>query len=447
MRLSLKTRISLVLTALAASLLLFGGALWLADTREAIHEEVEAATRVAEQWLAVAARQARDGHPAWSTAALLEHVRATGRLRANALEVVDARGERLYLSPAPTYKAGRAAPAWFARLVEPDFPARRLDAGEVALVLHPDPSRSVLDAWDHLAALAGWGAGLLLALFAAARLALGRALRPLGEVQAALAHTARGDFGRRLPAFGVSELDSLGDSYNRMVETLSATRAENRLLETGRDFAREVHQRLEEERRHIARELHDELGQAITAVRALSGSVIQRAGEDARLKQCGEAILAMTGEMQDGVRAILHRLQPPTAGYPIDQVLSAYCRAWTGRHPDIQLNYDIAPLTGRVDDDTALTLLRLLQESLTNIARHAGASRAEVNLALDADGLHLTVSDNGRGLPQPAVPTGRYGLAGMGERVAALAGRLSLEPAAAGGLRVHATLPCAALAL
>ncbi|MGE5493326.1 MAG: histidine kinase [Actinomycetota bacterium] len=443
---TLKTRISLVLTALVGGLLLAGSGLWLLHTREAIHEEIEAATKVAEQWLSVAARRARAGDPAWEPAALLEHVRAVGRLRANALEVVDAGNRRLYLSPGPTYKAGREAPAWFARLVEPDFPVRRLDAGELALVLHPDSSRSVLDAWDDLAVLAGWGAAFLLALFFATRFALDRALRPLRDVQGALIHTAGGGFDRRLPAFGVAELDGLGDSFNRMVEALSATRAENQLLTTDRDFAREVHQRLEEERRHIARELHDELGQAITAVRALSGSVIQRSGEDARLKQCGEAILAMTGEMQDGVRAILHRLQPPNPGYPIDQVLSAYCRAWTERHPDIQLNYRIAPLIGRVDDDTAQTLLRLLQESLTNIARHASASRAEVDLAVEADGLHLTVSDNGRGLPQPAIPTGRYGLAGMRERVAALAGCLSLEHPATGGLRVHATLPCTAFA-
>lgn len=441
MTLTLKTRISLVLTGLAASLLLAGAGLWLAYTRDAIHEEVEAASRVAERWLAVTAREAREGHPAWSPAALLQHLRAVGRLRANALEVLDARGERLYLSPGPSYKAGRAAPAWFAALVEPEFPARRLDAGDLVLILHPDPSRSVLDAWDQLAVLAGWGAVLLGALFAAARLALARALQPLGQVGAALAHTAGGRFDRRLPAFGVPELDGLGESYNRMVEALSATRAENRLLETDRDFARELHRRLEEERRHIARELHDELGQAITAVRALSGSVIQRAGDDARLRQCGDAILAMTGEMQDGVRAILHRLQP-AAGSPIAETLAAYCRAWTERHPDIQLRYEIAPLVGQLDDDTTLALLRLLQESLTNVARHARASRAEVSLAVDADGVHLVVSDNGRGLPQPAAPTGRYGLAGMRERVAALCGRFSLESPDAGGLRVCATLPC-----
>lgn len=438
---TLKTRISLVLTTLVATLLLIGGGLWLSHTRESIHEEIEAASRVAAQWLAVAAHQARAGDPAWSPKALLDYVQAAGRLRANTLEVVDRRGELRYRSPAPTYKSGRSAPAWFTRLVEPEFAPRRLEAGELTLVLHPDPSRSVLDAWDETVGLVGWGTVLLITLFIAARFALARALHPLGEVQAALAHTATGRLDHRLPAFGVAELDRLSDGYNRMVETLSATQAENQLLETDRDFARELHHRLEEERRYIARELHDELGQAITAVRALSGSIIQRAGDDAGLKQCGEAILAMTGEMQDGVRAILHRLQPPAADYRIDEVLSAYCRAWSDRHPEIQLRSTIAPLTGRVDDDTALTLLRLLQESLTNVARHAGASSAEVSLLVEGGQLHLVVSDNGCGLEESANTAGRYGLAGMRERVAACCGCLSLERPAGGGLRVRATLP------
>lgn len=438
---SLKNRISLVLTALAASLLLAGGGLWLLHTRAAIHEEVEAATKVAEQWLAVAARQAREGSPAWTPAALVAHLQAAGRLRANALEVVDARGERLYLSPAPRYKAGRAAPDWFASLVEPALPARRLDAGTLRLILHPDSSRAALDAWDELAALAGWAALVLAVLCLATRHALDRALLPLGQVKAALAHTAQGHFDRRLPAFEVAELDSLGDGYNRMVETLSATQAENQLLESHRDFARELNRRLSEERRHIARELHDELGQGIAAVRALAGSVVQRAGDDSRLNQCGQAILAMTGEMQDGVRAILDRLQPPPAAYRIDETLAAYCRAWAGRHPEISLHHAIAPLTGEVDDDTARTLLRLLQESLTNVARHAGASRATVSLSVDGSGLHLVVSDNGRGIDHAAPPAGSYGLAGMRERIAARCGRFCLERPAGGGLCVRATLP------
>ena len=109
---SLHTRLSLMLTLILALVLLAAGALWLRETRNAIHEEIESAGRVAEQWLTVLiadTRNDRIGGPS----RLLSALRAVGRIRAHALEISADAGERVYASPAPTYKAGRMAPAWF----------------------------------------------------------------------------------------------------------------------------------------------------------------------------------------------------------------------------------------------------------------------------------------------------------------------------------------------
>ena len=143
-RLSLRTRLSFVLTGLLAALLLGLAGLWLQGARTGIHEEVEAATRVSEQWLQVIARQsAGNGISADQMLALLQ---PAGRIRANALEVLDAAGQRLYLSPPPSYKQGRVVPTYFAHLVAPEFAARRIEFGALAVIIHPDPSRSIIDA-------------------------------------------------------------------------------------------------------------------------------------------------------------------------------------------------------------------------------------------------------------------------------------------------------------
>ncbi len=197
---SLRTRVSLLLTALAGVLVVALAGLWLRQTQESVREEVAAATRVAEQWLRVTAR-ARGAGPQ-DDARLLADIRALGRIRANALEVLDGAGQRRYLSPPSRYKAGRAAPAWFGAAVEPRFAARRIAAGELTLVLRPDASRATLDAWDELCAMAGWAVAMLAALFLAACYALDRALRPLGQVMAALDRTGQGRFDTRLPAIG-----------------------------------------------------------------------------------------------------------------------------------------------------------------------------------------------------------------------------------------------------
>jgi len=452
--LSLHTRISFVLTALAAVLVLALGGLWLTQSRQSIHEEVEAASRVAEQWLSVAAREARANPPVWSSERLLAHVQAVGRIRANALEVLDSAGQQVYLSPQPLYKAGRAAPGWFVSVVEPAFATRLIDAGPLTLILHPDPSRATLDAWDDLCVMAGWAAVLLVALFFAARLALRRALRPLGAVMAALDRTGRGCFDTRLPVFPVPELGRLASAFNGMADRLAEAVNDNVRLETEHELTERLQSRLEAERRSIARELHDELAQGITAVRALAGAIAQRTNEQPALNGHAQNIVAVTGLMQDGVRNILHHLRPGGAieRVGLDEMLRRYLDVWRQHYPDIALCMTLEAGCVAVDDDFAQALLRIVQEGLTNVARHAAASRVEVCLRQVHDGsedvasqsrwLELTLTDNGRGLGSPSEFSGSgLGLAGMRERVAALSGELQFDGAAGGGTRLRVRLP------
>jgi len=440
----LKTRIGLVLAAALALILVIAAAGWVRETRRAIGEEVRAATHVAEQWLNVLiAETLRDPDDAGAgPARLMAHLNAVGRLRANQLEVIGADGVRLYVSPESTYKSGRFAPAWFDHWVAPALPLRRFDAGDRQIVLRPDTSRSVLDAWDDVNAGLGWAVALLLLVVLAARVALTRALAPLAQIDAALARGADGLFDLRLPSYRVAELDRVAASYNRLADTLERTRAQNVRLEEDQAFAHAVQARLEEERRVIARELHDELGQGITAVRAISGAILQRCDDQPQIYGSAQAILAMTGQMQDGVRAILQRLRPAAAdaGAQLDRAVANYCEQWSGHHPNIRIRWTASPPAAPVDETLAVTVLRLLQESLTNVARHSGASQVEVRLASVGGRLELQVSDNGCGLAA-APRANRFGLTGMRERVGERGGELLLEAPPGGGLRVCARLP------
>lgn len=448
--LSLHTRISLVLTALAAALVLALGGQWLKQTHESIHEEVAAATRVAEQWLIVTARELRVRPPSWNSERLLAHIQAVGRIRANALEVIDATGQQRYLSPKSAYKAGRSAPAWFATMVQPEFAARRIDAGELTLILHPDASRAALDAWDELCAMAGWAGILLAALFFTARYALDRALRPLEQVMAALDRTGQGCFDTRLPVFPEPELGRLAKAFNGMADRLAEAVSDNVQLESERELTERLQARLEAERRGIARELHDELAQGITAVRALAGAIAQRTGEQPALHGPAMSIVAVTGEMQDGVRTILHSLRPghdnPRLG--AEETLRRYLQVWQQHYPDIALVTTLAAGPTPLSDELVQAVVRIVQEGLTNVARHAAATRVEVVLRRLQVGnqcwLELILVDNGRGLgiPSPAAGSG-LGLAGMRERVMALAGKLEFDTTAGRGTRLCIQLPVA----
>ena len=91
-------------------------------------------------------------------------------------------------------------------------------------------------------------------------------------------------------------------------------------------------------------------------------------------------------------------------------------------------------------DALGLTILRMVQESLTNVARHAHATRVEVRLGVRDDEIEVEVIDNGRGLGENPAP-GRHGLVGMRERIAELHGELELSSPPEGGLNVRARLP------
>jgi len=438
LRLSLHTRISLVLTGLAASLLLVLAGVWLQGTRVGIHEEVEAASRVSEQWLTALAGEYQTA----TAERLVAVVRPLGRIRANELQVIAADGSVLYRSPPPTYKAGRRVPDWFAALLQPAFVPRSMAVGEARVVLQPDASRAVIDAWDDLLGLAGWAVALLGLLFVVTRRALDYALRPLGQVMQALDRTGNGRFDTRLPVFATPELDRLSRAFNGMADRLGAAVDENVRLETEHELAYRMQARLEDERRLIARELHDELAQGITAVRALAGAIAQRTEDQPALYSPAQSIVAVTGEMQQGVKAILHRLRPlPSAG--LQPALEKLFTGWRQQQAGIELNARLALGAQPLDDALAQAVIRIVQEGLTNVVRHADASRVDLDISRQARLLQVRLADNGHGRDgRLSAQAGcGLGLAGMVERVAALDGQLEFTTPAGGGFCLIARLP------
>ncbi|MHB1373558.1 MAG: sensor histidine kinase [Thauera sp.] len=439
---SLYGRLSLVLTVLIAVMMTIGAGVWMRETRQAIHEEVEAATRVAEQWLNVLIPETLADEGPAARERLMSHLAAVGRIRANRLEVFAADGQRLYVSPESPYKAGRHAPEWFAGWIAPKVAQRQLEADGLRVALTPDTSRAVLDAWDHVGAALGWAIALLLGIGLATRFAIGRALAPIGDIHSALERGADGRFDQRLPEYATRELALVARSYNRLADSLDESLATNARLEQDQALARAVQLRLEQERRAVARELHDELGQGITAVRSIAGAIIQRTTEQPGLNGSAQAILAMTTQMQDGVHAILQRLRSRASDSQVrvEEALESYCALWASHHGDIDIRCTIEPLDTAVTDALGLTILRMVQESLTNVARHAHATRVEVSLRMRDGGIEVEVIDNGRGLGENPGP-GRHGLLGMRERIVELHGELELCSPPGGGLNVRARLP------
>lgn len=236
----------------------------------------------------------------------------------------------------------------------------------------------------------------------------------------------------------------LGTQLGRVIER---RRAEERLANSEAQL-RELAARLvsvrEEERKHMARELHDELGQSLTALKIDLRTLQRRLPNPADLPARLDAMLGLV----DGTIAATQRLATELRPGILDDLGLVPAIQWQveefGRRTGVPatLRIDGAPVP--LDDRIATTAFRVLQESLTNIARHARASAVTVTLQLDAAGLALTVHDDGVGIaPARRDDPHALGLLGMRERALRWGGQFTIEPRDGGGttVRLHVPLP------
>ncbi|KUM80075.1 sensor histidine kinase [Streptomyces sp. ISL-22] len=216
--------------------------------------------------------------------------------------------------------------------------------------------------------------------------------------------------------------------------------AERRADEAERTREETARRRADEERLHIARELHDSLTHQISIIKVQAEVAVHVARK--RGEQVPEALLAIQQAGREAtreLRATLGALRDDDTAPPrgLDDVPELVERARA-----IGLDATLTIEGQRQDVPAAVdrTAYRIVQESLTNIARHADAATASVRIDCRPDALAIRVDDDGRATPDTA-PVPGVGLLGMRERVTALGGRLRAEPRGGGGFTVQAELP------
>ncbi len=218
----------------------------------------------------------------------------------------------------------------------------------------------------------------------------------------------------------------LGDESRRLASRTAQLEQLTRLLLSAQ----------EDERRRIARELHDEAGQVLTAVKI-------ELDLDGRL-DAG----ALVGRALAQVRDLSNLLRPSVLDdLGLVAAVGALVDDFSAR-TRISTSVDVGGVTQRLPPDTEVVIYRVVQEALTNVAKHAQATRASVRLTIDEHQAALTVEDDGRGLAASATQdqgtadtTPHLGLLGMRERVTAVGGKLSIGSGANGGFRVDALIP------
>ena len=554
----IRFRVNAAISFIAVIFLLVTAFILIDDRRQSINEEIEAGTRVTVQLLeSVALSRFPLMEGADPVEGLAGFLRRAGRVRANEIRLYDQSGVLVYESPPSDYKQGLWAPVWFSHLMSPGDRNFQLNLPFGSIVITPDSSRSVLDAWDELKRF-----GLILLIFfvslnVAIFGLLGRAMRPLKGILAGMSLLEKGDLSIRLPEYKSPEFDAIGHTFNRMAATLHDALAQNarlalvaqqssdailivdlegkvsfwnpsaerlfgfsseeilgqsvdrivphiglaqhvavqervstsqkieqyesqRLKKNGevvdvevsvaplvdpetkqlmgqisvlRDMTdyksrisaemelqqnkrltQIIQEKLEEERKSIARELHDEMGQNLTAIKTIGTAIANRdSDEESITRQNALTIVEVTSRIYDMVHSIIRELRPSALDHlGLEDAIFELCERHRRANSDLDLKLDFDGGLNGYDEYVNITVYRVIQECLTNAAKHAGASCVSItvsNLLVESNlaRIEIKVQDDGKGLDVDLSESRRFGLLGMRERVQAFSGDIQIE--------------------
>ncbi|MEO8075383.1 MAG: sensor histidine kinase [Acidobacteriota bacterium] len=219
-----------------------------------------------------------------------------------------------------------------------------------------------------------------------------------------------------------------------------------RLSDQRRELAQQLIAARESTLREMARELHDEFGQVLTAIGSMLGRAARQLPDGSTVRADLQEIRVIAQDALDSMRRLSQMLHPSILEeLGLESTVDWYLST-VEKQLGIRVEYEHGGSHAVVDDTTGIHVYRVLQEALSNVARHSGATSARVRLSCDATGVELEVEDHGKGLEADRSRRG-LGLVAMRERAELLGGTLELIRPREGGTLVRLRVPPATSAL
>jgi signal transduction histidine kinase len=266
---------------------------------------------------------------------------------------------------------------------------------------------------------------------------LSQIIGPLRRLETRAAELAWGDFAAiEQPAGGVREIRQLQNTLIHMARKVQDSQ------QSLHDYIGAMTRGQEDERRRLARELHDETLQSLIALRQRVQLAQMKAKEDETQKSLAE-LESLSSNTIDELRRLTRALRPI---YLEDLGLVTALEMLAREAAPLKVTFLRQGFERRLDPTVELSLFRIAQEALNNVAHHAAATQTQVWINFQPAAVTLEISDNGKGFVPPRSPAefapgGHYGLLGMHERVELIGGKLTIESAPGKGTRLKIHLP------
>jgi len=432
---SLRYQISLRILLISLFILMLGGTITVWQARNSVNNEVDSSINLALQLIKINIESTQSNKTNWiSRLSTLEQTRHLKiQLKKTSGTIVEITKNSL------STHHNENPPRWFIKLVENDYPKAEYqiethDNNLITLIIQANPMDEMTEAWEESIAFFSSISLLVLLTFISVHLVFNKTLQAIQTIVENLKTVESGDYQKKLPYFATQEYDSIAKAINHMTDVLDKTQQQNQALT---QHSLEIQ---EDERQHLSQELHDEFGQSLTAIKVMAVSASHKNADTQTITQ---SIVDICDHLMIVLRSMMKQLHPLIlTELGLKATLEDLLNHWQSRAPYTSFNLQVDDDVDAIDKSTIIQIFRVIQESLTNIIRHANASQVTISLTISSDNqtLNLLVSDNGQGCDLQAIPSG-FGLQGMAERIKLLGGGFKLQSQPNEGLHITAQIP------
>lgn len=337
------------------------------------------------------------------------------------------------------------APAWFVKLVQPPPTEIRRWLNNPAIpstgiIIRADPTDEIDENWTEVRSMLVFLLVFIILANILVFITIGRYLSPIDTILTGLSDIEKGNYRLELPRFRLPELDRISQRFNHMARVLLKSKAENQLL-TQRSL--EIQ---EEERRHLAQELHDELGQTITAIKAVAVAITNEQKPDVEhIDSSVKTIIEYSDHIYKVAKNMMHRLRPSVLDeFGLIKALQNMIDDWNSRQDEIFCHFSFSDIPSDMPESLKINLFRIIQESLTNVLKHSSASKVSISMnktkSNNMEQINLKIQDDGVGLDKEKIMPG-LGLLGMKERVEMNNGTFELTSETNNGITIEIIIP------
>ncbi|MCK5667216.1 MAG: sensor histidine kinase [Thiotrichaceae bacterium] len=432
---SLRYQISLRIFLISLGILMLGGGIAIWQARNAVSNEVDSSIKLALQLIKISVGTTQSNEVDWVYR--LSTLEQTRHLK---IQLKKPSGSIINIThSSPSNEQQENPPGWFVNLVVSDYPKAEhqittFDNRLLTLIIQANPMDEMIEVWHETIAFFTTLLLLVLLTFLSVHLAFNKTLQDIQTIIDNLRGVERGEYHNKLPNFSTLEYNSIAKAINHMNDVLNSTQQQYQALT---QHSLKIQ---EEERQHLSQELHDEFGQSLTAIKVMAVTV---AHEGADTKTVTSSIIEICDHLMTVLRSMMKQLHPLIlTELGLKATLEDLINHWEARARATTFNLQVDDAVDKLDKTIIIQVFRVIQESLTNIIRHAKATQVIIRLSINPESntLDIFVNDNGQGCDLNSVSTG-FGLQGMAERVKLLGGSFKLHSQPGKGMEIKAQVP------